>query len=356
MVLSDGSRVAESSHSFPSALGATGYRWLVVQPNGSLDVTRLQAIDIDGSTVPVDCGFHSQGPVGPPITTTTVSLPNPIAMTFAAGSLWVVDDDGLVRLDATGRVVAILHGVRGMLAGDDRSIWAVTPSGQFRRVDPHTNSIADAFSLPLHGREITDVAIGGGRVWAVEESPPSPKDTWLLEVDPASGRIVFAAQPTCAGASECVVTDLAADSSAAYAAFVRNGKSGVFRLGVDGTVATGTPTQDSERGLSLARAAGGLWGAGVGVDRFDPATLRTLAHRFIPGIEPPDQVEVAASAGSVWVLVEEGPLFQLDPSTLRVLNRVDSPPGLSGLAGTPDGVWLIAGDRLVGFRDLIPAE
>jgi DNA-binding SARP family transcriptional activator/streptogramin lyase len=122
----------------------------------------------------------------------------PQAIAVADGSVWVLDEDGLIRVDPrTGEIVArIQAGVQPVgLAAAGGAIWVVSRSGQsytqgamgqighstLTDVDPTTNTATTTIELP--GRP-TAVAAGGGSVW-VSDDPGKA----VIDVDARTGRI-----------------------------------------------------------------------------------------------------------------------------------------------------------------------
>jgi DNA-binding beta-propeller fold protein YncE len=107
------------------------------------------------------------------------TLPNwtPGELAFGEGGLWVVGDRGRVnKLDSgTGKpelsvkLASSLDPGRGQIAVGEGAVWvAALDHERIFRIDPHSGEVVNEISLP--GGIEGDLAVGGGSVWAIDES------------------------------------------------------------------------------------------------------------------------------------------------------------------------------------------
>jgi len=285
----------------------------------------------------------------------TVSLPEPVAQTFAAGSDWVIDDDGLVRLDRSGKVIARVPGLRGDIAGDDAGVWVIAQDGTLSRFDPATNQVA-AISVPV--KDASYIAIGAGGVWIAGgpnlQFPGGPGGRQLVEVDPSTDKVALHTTVLCPSSAPCTLTSLAADATAVWVGInpFDSDSDVVAKIDPASGNVTATTSSGGRLGVALATGEGALWAAGEGLDRIDPQTGKVTSH-IECCLFPPDQGTVAVGAGYVWVVDFGGLVTQVDPTTNRVVNTFIPFPNLYGIgspAPTQDGVWIIGPGEVVLVR------
>jgi streptogramin lyase len=123
--------------------------------------------------------------------TTKNPIPEPGALAFAEGSVWVRGLD-LTKLDPqTSRVMATvdlpLSQDRPFAPGDnlseaDGSLWTVDLNGTIYRIDPGNDQLAKATIATKV--QATDVSIGEGAMWVL-----SRLDASLVRVDLATGEV-----------------------------------------------------------------------------------------------------------------------------------------------------------------------
>jgi outer membrane protein assembly factor BamB len=89
---------------------------------------------------------------------------NADGVVYAARSLWLGRDNGVVRVDPrTGRVLHRYAAPSRYVLFADGAIWAGDPgSGRIWKIDPATNRVVQ--HQKLHGW-LSDLAVGGGSVW-----------------------------------------------------------------------------------------------------------------------------------------------------------------------------------------------
>jgi hypothetical protein len=168
--------------------------------------------------------------------------------------------------------------------------------------------------IDLGGR-VTHVAAGEGAVWAVRMHHTQHGRSDLLEVDPATGRIVGRPIPFWGAGIDLDV-----------------GEGGVWVVTSRGLLLEVDP--DSHRVLhrilvghgsqGVAAGEGAVWvtNASEGsVARIDPMAARVVATVRV-GNGP---ARVLAGAGGVWVQteVQNAPLYRIDPTTDRVTGKLD---------------------------------
>jgi virginiamycin B lyase len=95
-------------------------------------------------------------------------------------------------------------------------------------------------------------------------------------------------------------------------------------------------TLDNAGGLVFG--AGSVWGSSGGqIFRFDPATNTVVSHVSTDG-RP-----MVFSAGSVWVIADNGKLVRIDPATNSVSATIQLPGDASFMAATDNAVWVAEG-------------
>jgi virginiamycin B lyase len=107
------------------------------------------------------------------------------AVAIGAGSVWAVDDTGLLRLNARTGVrqahVDLPFPVAGLIVAAG-SVWATDQArSAVWRIDPRSNTVVGTITV---GEHPAGVAGGGGSVWVASG------DGTVSRIDPAASRVV----------------------------------------------------------------------------------------------------------------------------------------------------------------------
>ncbi|MEZ5063016.1 MAG: serine/threonine-protein kinase, partial [Solirubrobacterales bacterium] len=237
-----------------------------------------------------------------------VPLGAPRAIAVGFGSIWVVNDQALYRLDPgeQGAVPVRIDAGDGPgdVAVDDRYVWVADDSGdRVIRVDPTTNSATG--SVPA-GEEPRSIATGGGAVWVV-----SSGDAKLTKIDPESASVL--GSPTTVGVRPTSVAFgegrvWVADNAASELYSLDPGSAGAG----PGAVRKPVETAASPRGVAVG--LGAVWvasGAEDLVQRFDPATLESIGDPIDVGGNPAD---IAVGAGAAYTAdFDDGTVSRIEP-------------------------------------------
>lgn len=251
-----------------------------------------------------------------PSVTATIDLGAPAGgLVATARALWALPDDARFVAEIDPRTAAIVRmvDIPGLSVLDDPvarlaagagAVWVLDGAGTLWRINPVNGAATPLGNRATRGRRGTMVAAGAiaagaGAVWV--GCCAGGGRSWLLRVDPASGRVI----------GRVALPDVAQQ----------------LAVGAGAVWVTGYP--------------GRLW-------RVDPTTDRVVASVRLGG----DPLEVAAGAGAVWVTVSDGQwrdasgvihlsaLLRIDPKTDRIVTTIplDTPGGLAVGAGA---VWLL---------------
>ena len=223
-----------------------------------------------------------------------VPLQAPRSVAVGFGSIWVVNDEALYRLDPgepDASPVRIPTGnAPGDVAVDGNYVWVSDEvDGTVTRVDPDANQATGSVQV---GDETRSVATGGGAVWAL-----SSGDATLAKIDPESVRVVgrpleVGVRPTSVafGEGKVWVTDNAASTLSS----VDPGPAGQG----PGPISETADVAASPRGVAVG--LGAIWvasGAEDLVQRFDPITLEPIGASIPVGDNPAD---IAVGAGAAY--------------------------------------------------------
>jgi YVTN family beta-propeller protein len=126
-----------------------------------------------------------------------IPLPgNPAGVVFAAGSVWVIDQDEnlVLRIDPARRMIdarIVVGKTPSAIAADEKAIWVANPlSNSVSRIDPGTNEVTATISIAYGPKSI---AAGEGAVWvsssegAIIDALPTAH---VSRIDPVTNRVV----------------------------------------------------------------------------------------------------------------------------------------------------------------------
>lgn len=237
-----------------------------------------------------------------------VPLDAPRAVAVGFGSIWVVNDRALFRLDPGEPGSAPIRigagDGPGDVAVDDRYVWVADDSGnRVIRVDPTSNTATGSVAA---GDEPRSIVTGGGAVWVV-----SSGDAKLTKIDPDG--VVVLGNPTTVGVRPTSVAYgdgrvWVTDNAASELFPVEPGSAG----GGPGPVGKAVETAASPRGV--ATGLGAVWvasGAEDLVQRFDPESLEELGDPIGVGGNPAD---IAVGAGAAYTAdFDDGTVSRIQP-------------------------------------------
>jgi len=262
----------------------------------------------------------------------------PVAATFGAGSLWVVNSvDGTVsRIDpATNSVVATIQvgsNPQSVAATASRVWVANAGDGTVSKIDTATNRVIGSIEV---GRAPEGVVLTKSEAWVANAASNTVSD---IERGTFSALRTFRV-----GAGPVAIT------SGGGAVWVANvADDSVSRID---PLSFRRPTTIPVPAGAVAVAFGGgaLWVANGGerhgvVTRIDPVTRRIVAAIDVG----PAPFGMTFSAGSLWVTqLVDGTVARIDPLTNRVVAIVPVGIGPAGAASGAQSVWITKGDATV---------
>ncbi len=266
----------------------------------------------------------------------------PVALTSAAGSLWVANlDDRLVsRVDPTsGRTVRsfAVAGAPTALASTPNGIWVAHGSRKLSRIDSRydrltaTRSVAESSAFFYGAAWTWPLVAAFGSVWIV-----SP-DGVVLRIDPSSGRRT---------GSIGVGTSPSAIAAGADSIWVTNRPDGtVSRIDARTLIAKTIPVGHGPSGIAINDA--GVWVANAGDNalvRIDPET-NAVASTTPVGDGP---TAVHATPDAVWVAnALEGTVMRVDPDSGDVTKT-------TRVGGTPNAIASLGGQVWVAVAPAPP--
>jgi len=253
-----------------------------VQLRAGRHLLRVQAIDPKGRRSPF--GQISVLALGP---APSVEVGRePVALTFAQGALWTADYGGgtVTRVDG-GRVTARIQvgGLPGGVAGAGGSLWvgSFEPDGRLTRIDPATNQVAGRVSP---GGQPAGLLGDGNVLWVADYSGS------VLRLDASTGDVV--ARIPIGGQPEALTL----------------GFGLLWVTNQDGTITA-----------------------------VDPVT-NAVAGEKVTGDD--DMDAVSAGSDSLWsTSYYDGTLLQIDPSTRKVLRRIQLGASGGGVLAAGGAVW-----------------
>jgi streptogramin lyase len=250
------------------------------------------------------------------------------AVAYGGGSVWVACPrlEAVQRIDPlSGRVVARIAfpGIRvHTVAASDDAVWAIAlPDSTGQRIDPATSRVAAR--VPF-GVEVPYLWTGARALWIADDGGRA-----IVRVDPATNRVV-GRYPVGDGPA-----GFATDGRRVW--ILNHRENSLDRIDVvSGTVtrlANGLGPADTSAAERMALAGGALWVTGRGLDllRLDPDTGALLGRTEIGAAG----IDVAASAGSVWVASYEVAAAPRGDPVLGALHRVDPASGAVVATSTP---------------------
>jgi DNA-binding beta-propeller fold protein YncE len=255
----------------PTALAtAGGVTWVAARDAGVVQAIPATARKADPSRE-IDLGAGAE--------------PSSVAVGF--GSVWIVDEDRLVRSPQGGGQPASIP-----LAGGPKDV-VVSPGGVWvaledadavARIDPETNAVVD--ELPVADGPRT-VAYGDGGIWAVCIEAGS-----VLRIDDSSGRVE--GKPIPAGTRP---NDLAVGDDGIW---VIDNLEGVVRRIDPKSLEAGEPVEVGARPRGIVAEGGSVWIANSedgNVTRIEESDAREVGRPIRVGAGPAD---ISAGAGAIW--------------------------------------------------------
>ena len=229
---------------------------------------------------------------------------------FAVGadSLWV-EEEGLVRIDRTTRVVTSRVRDTGSPAFHGAELWAAT-RGRVLKLDPRTGTVLA--SAPVEG-EYGIVHPADGVVWVSSGTEGSP-EVRFTRIDAGTTQVVGTVGATCREGE-------GADFKLGYGSLWQACKDDGAVLRVDADTGRTLATISTGAGAhTIAIGFGSVWVTNYRantVSRIDPATNRVVATISGVGRSP----GITAALGAVW---SGGPslVAKIDPATNAVVGRL----------------------------------
>ena len=274
----------------------------------------------------------------------TVEVKYPDEIVFAQGFIWVKTDDGhLMQVDpATNNVVGDIkvdttsdpyHYCQG-LGTDGEHIWACSASGDENnrtidvvRIDPSTKSVVETIKV--------------GKIFDQFKMPVLANKVWVLtdNSDKLVGIDITTNQPSPAIdlGVRCFQVEAAGDSLLATC----RQDNLVLRINPAKMEVTDRLTFSSP--LGIAAAHNGIWlSQGNAVVHLDPESLQPVATFT----ELYNVADIFATNETVWVRLQDGFLYQIDPVRNELIEQIETEQSLSvgGMLVTPDSIWTTASD------------
>ncbi len=279
----------------------------------------------------------------------TIDVEYPDELVFVQGYIWVKTDDGhVVQVDpATNSVVGEIkvdttsdpyHYCQG-LGTDGENIWACSASGDednrtidVVRVDPNTQSVVetvevgklfDQFKMPFLLNRIWVLSGNGEELVGIDTTtnqpgPPIDLGVRCFQVE-AVGESLLAT---------CRLDDL------------------VLRIDPERMEVTDRLTFSNP--LNIAAAENGIWlSQGKAIARLDTESLEPVAT-FANLVS----ADIFATKEAVWVRVEDGFLYRIDPVSNQLVEQIETDQSLSSgsILATSDSIWTTAYDDDVLIR------
>ena len=135
------------------------------------------------------------------ITNEVSGLSGPCGVVSVAGSLWMVVDSGIARVDPKNRTASVTDLGGGFFPGVGTPLWAAAfGSGELARIDVDTGDAVVRIPPPGGPSEVIGLAVGFGSLWASHETAGR-----VFRLDPESGAVE--AEIDVAGPSRLLITD-----------------------------------------------------------------------------------------------------------------------------------------------------
>jgi DNA-binding beta-propeller fold protein YncE len=274
----------------------------------------------------------------------TIDIKYPDELTFVHGFIWVKTDDGhLIQVDpAKNSVVGDIkidttsdpyHYCQG-LGTDGENIWACSASGDedhrtidVVRIDPKSQSVVetvkvgkifDQFNMPFLFNQIWVLSGNGDKLVGIDitTNQPSPAidlGTRCFQVAVVSNSLLLT----------CKLDNL------------------MLRIDPEKMEVTERLTFPSPRNITATE--NGIWlSQDNAVVRLDTESLNPVAT-FTKLYNAAD---IFATNEAVWVRLEDGFLYRIDPVSNELIEQIKTDRSLSvgGIIVTPDSIWTTAGD------------
>jgi DNA-binding beta-propeller fold protein YncE len=273
----------------------------------------------------------------------TIDIKYPDELAFVQGFIWVKTDDGhVIQVDpATNSVVGDIkvdttsdpsHYCQG-LGTDGENIWACSASGDEElrtidvvRIDPNSQSVVETVKI--------------GKIFDQFNMPFLLNQIWVLSDngDKLVGIDITTNQPSPAidlGARCFQVA--AVDRSLLVTCRLDNF---VLRIDPEKMEVTERLTFPSPRNITTTE--NGIWlsqdNAVVRLDKESLNPVTTFTKLF--------NADIFATKEAVWVRLEDGFLFRIDPAGNQLIEQIKTDQNLSlgSILVTPDSIWTTAGD------------
>lgn len=256
----------------PTALATTGgVTWVAARDSGLVQAIPAARGKLDAARE-VDLGPDAE--------------PTSVAVGF--GSLWIVDEDRLVRTALAGGAAPVsipLAGGPKDVTSSPNGIWvALEDSDEVARIDPASNAVSDR--LPVADGPRT-VSYGDGGVWVACIEAGS-----VLRIDDGSGRVE--GKPIPAGTRP---NDVAVGENGIWV--IDNLEGVVRRIGPD-SLNPGRPIEVGARPRGIVAARGSVWIANSEdgtVTRIQESSRRQIGKPIRVGAGPAD---ISAGGDSLW--------------------------------------------------------
>lgn len=274
----------------------------------------------------------------------TIDIKYPDELAFVQGFIWVKTDNGhLIQVDpATNSVVGDIkvdttsdpyHYCQG-LGTDGENIWACSASGDedhrtidVVRIDPSTQSveetvkigkIIDQFNMPFLLNQIWVLSGNGGKLVGIDITTNQPGPA--IDLGTRCFQVAVVSQSLLA---TCTPDNL------------------LLRIDPAKMEVTERLTFPNPR--NIVPTENGIWlTQDHAVVRLDTESLNpvTTFSKLI-------RADIFATEEAVWVRLEDGFLYQIDPVSNQLVEQIKTDQNLSmgGILVTPDSIWTTAGDE-----------
>jgi DNA-binding beta-propeller fold protein YncE len=273
----------------------------------------------------------------------TIDIKYPDELAFVQSLIWVKTDDGhVIQVDpATNRVVGDIkvdttsdpyHYCQG-LGTDGENIWACSASGDedhrtidVVRIDPSSQSVVetvkvgkifDQFNMPFLLNQIWVLSGNGDKLVGIDVTTNQPSPTIDL-----GARCFQVAVVNRSLLVTCRLDDL------------------ILRIDPEKMEVTERRTFTSPR--NIAATENGIWLSQ------DNAVVRLDTESLNPVIAFTNlsNADIFVMKEAVWVRVENGFLYRIDPASNELIEQINTDQSLSmgSILVTPDSIWTTAGD------------
>jgi peptide/nickel transport system substrate-binding protein len=259
----------------------------------------------------------------------------PVAITSAAGSLWVAnfDDQSVTRVDVSSRQAVRTISIRSApvaLAATREAVWVTDGTGDVSKIDPTYDRIALTRRRAVSAGFVFGASAPRPTLAAFESIWVVDPDGYVSRLDPSTGR------PT---ASVDVGNGPSTITAGAGSLWVTNSADGtVTRIDPTTLVPTTIPVGHGPAAIAINSA--GAWIANAGdnaVVRVDTDT-NAVAGKTPVGDRP---TAVLATSTALWVAnAGDGTVMRLDPRSGKVKKRIHFGGTPNALARAAGQVWV----------------